>query len=65
MGPTLNDYLQRSGRANSPGVLEIRAVFGQAYALARQVVESRAKHQLTQVELSDKTGTSASPDQPD
>lgn len=64
VGRTLNDYLQRSERANSRAVLEARAVFDQAYALARQVVELREKHQLTQVELSEKTGIPG-PDQPD
>ncbi len=56
MGRTLQDYLQHSERANSPAVLEARAVFDQAYALARQVAELREKHQLTQVELAAKTG---------
>jgi XRE family transcriptional regulator, regulator of sulfur utilization len=56
VGRTLNDYLQRSERANSPAVREARAVFDQAYGIARQVVELREKHHLTQVELSEKTG---------
>jgi DNA-binding XRE family transcriptional regulator len=53
---TLNDYLERSGRANSAAVREARAVFDQAYGLARQIVELREKHGLTQVQLSEATG---------
>ncbi len=56
MGRTLSDYLQQSERANSAGVLEARAVFAQAYSIARQVVELREKHSMTQVELSERTG---------
>lgn len=56
MARTLNDYLQRSERANAEGVREARAVFDQAYGVARQVIELREKHQLTQVELAEKTG---------
>jgi ribosome-binding protein aMBF1 (putative translation factor) len=56
MARTLNDYLTRSGRANSAAVREARAVFDQAYSLARQIVELREKHGLTQVQLSEATG---------
>jgi ribosome-binding protein aMBF1 (putative translation factor) len=56
MARTLNDYLQRSERANSKGVREARAVFDQAYGVARQIVELREKHRLTQIELSEKSG---------
>ena len=56
MGRTLNDFLQQSERANSPAVREARAVFDQVYGIARQVVELRDKHHLTQVKLSEKTG---------
>lgn len=56
MARTLNDYLQRSERANSPEVLAARAVFDQAYGIARQVIELREKHGLTQAELAEKTG---------
>jgi DNA-binding XRE family transcriptional regulator len=56
MARTLSDYLQRSERANAEGVREARAVFDQAYGVARQVIELRDKHQLTQVELAEKTG---------
>jgi DNA-binding XRE family transcriptional regulator len=53
---TLNEYLKRSERANSPAVREARAVFDQAYGLARQIAELREKHGLTQVQLSEATG---------
>jgi DNA-binding XRE family transcriptional regulator len=56
MTRTLNDYLQRSQRAQSEDVRSARAVFDQAYGVARQLIELREKHQLTQVELSEKTG---------
>lgn len=56
MARTLNDYLERSGRANSAAVREARAVFDQAYSLARQIMELREKHGLTQVQLSEATG---------
>jgi len=56
MAPTLNDYLQRSERTNSAAVREARAVFDQAYSVAGQIIDLRKKHQLTQVELSEKTG---------
>lgn len=51
---TLDDYRQQSKRANSPEVSAARAVFGNAYGVARQVIEFREKHHLTQVELADK-----------
>jgi DNA-binding XRE family transcriptional regulator len=53
---TLDDYLKDSGRAKSPGVVPARAVFDQAYGIARQIVELRAQHQLTQIELAERTG---------
>ena len=56
MARTLNEYLKRSERANSPAVREARAVFDQAYGLARQIAELREKHGLTQVQLSEATG---------
>jgi DNA-binding XRE family transcriptional regulator len=56
MARTLDDYLERSKRANSPEVSAARAVFDQAYGIARQLTELREKHQLTQVELAEKTG---------
>jgi transcriptional regulator with XRE-family HTH domain len=37
-------------------VLEARPVFDQAYALARQVVGLREKHELTRLELAVKAG---------
>lgn len=56
MGRTLNDHLQRSKRANSEGVRQARAVFDQAYAIARQVIELRERHGLTQLELAKLSG---------
>jgi DNA-binding XRE family transcriptional regulator len=56
LGRTLNDYLQRSKRAKSDGVRQARAVFDQAYTIARQVIELREKHGLTQVELAKRCG---------
>jgi ribosome-binding protein aMBF1 (putative translation factor) len=56
MARTLNDYLQQSERANSTAIREARAVFAQAYGLARQIMELRQKHGLTQVQLSEATG---------
>ena len=56
MARTLSDYLEQSERAHSPGVNVARSVFDQAYGIARQVVELREKHHLTQVELAEKTG---------
>ena len=56
MTRTLTDYLKESKRANSPGVKSARAVFDQAYGLARQVAELRQKHSLTQTELAEKVG---------
>lgn len=56
MARTLNDYLQRSEQANTAEVREARAVFDHAYAVARQVIELREKHGLTQTQLAEKTG---------
>lgn len=56
MARTLSDYLSDSKRANSPEVVDAQAVFEQAYGIARQVIELREKHHLTQVELAEKTG---------
>ena len=56
MARTLDDYLQRSKRANSKEVSAARAVFDQAYGIACQVTELREKQNLTQVELAEKTG---------
>jgi DNA-binding XRE family transcriptional regulator len=53
---TLDDYLQRSKRANSADVGAARAVFDQAYGIARQVTDLREKRRLTQVELAKKAG---------
>jgi ribosome-binding protein aMBF1 (putative translation factor) len=55
VGRTLSEYLEQSERANSSDVVEARAVFDQAYGIARQIIELRQKHHLTQVELSQKT----------
>ena len=44
MARTLDDYLQRSKRANSKEVSAARAVFDQAYGIACQVIELREKH---------------------
>jgi DNA-binding XRE family transcriptional regulator len=56
MARTLNDYLQRAEKANTPEVREARAIFDQAYGIARQVIELREKHGLTQVQLAEETG---------
>ena len=56
MARTFDDYLRRSTRANSPEVSAVRAVFDQAYGIARQVIELREKHLLTQVQLAEKAG---------
>jgi DNA-binding XRE family transcriptional regulator len=56
MGRTIDDYLQRSKRANTTEVSGARAVFDQAYGIACQVIELREKHNLTQVELAQKAG---------
>jgi DNA-binding XRE family transcriptional regulator len=53
---TLTDYLNESSRAKGADVTALRGVFEQAYRLARQIVELREKHQLTQIELAEKTG---------
>ncbi len=58
MARTLNDYLQRSEKANTAEVREARAIFDQAYGIARQVIELREKHGLTQVQLAEQTGIS-------
>lgn len=58
MARTLNDYLQRSEKANTAEVREARAIFDQAYGIARQVIELREKHGLTQVQLAQQTGIS-------
>jgi DNA-binding XRE family transcriptional regulator len=56
MARTLNDYLQRSEKANTAEVREARAIFDQAYGIARQIIELREKHGLTQVHLAEETG---------
>ncbi|MGA2531286.1 MAG: helix-turn-helix transcriptional regulator [Acidimicrobiales bacterium] len=56
MARTLDDYLQRSKRSNSKEVSVARAEFDQAYGTACQVIELREKHNLTQMELAEKTG---------
>ncbi len=56
MARMLDDYLKRSARASNPEVSAARAVFDQAYSLARQVTELREKHRLTQTELAQRTG---------
>jgi DNA-binding XRE family transcriptional regulator len=53
---TIDDYFQISKRASSPEVDAARAVFEQAYGLAREVVYLREKQHLTQVELAKKVG---------
>lgn len=56
MAGTLNEYLKESTRANTAEARALRGVFDQAYGLARQIVELREKHQLTQLVLAEKTG---------
>jgi DNA-binding XRE family transcriptional regulator len=56
MARTLDDYLERSKRANRREVSAARAVFGQVYGIARQVIDLREKHGLTQVALAEKAG---------
>ena len=56
MARTLDDYLVRSKRANSAAVRRARAVFDEAYPIARQVIELREKRGLTQLELAGITG---------
>lgn len=56
MARTLNDYLQRSEKANTAEVRAARAIFDQAYAIARQVIEMREKRGLTQTQLAEATG---------
>lgn len=56
MARTLNDYLAQSKKANTAEVSAARAVFDQAYGVARQLMDLREKHHLTQAELSEKTG---------
>ncbi len=51
MARTLNDYLSESKRSRSAVAEDARAVFEQAYRIARQVIELREKHGMTQVEL--------------
>jgi hypothetical protein len=51
MPRTLSNYQKDSKRANSRAVRRARAVFDPSYAIARQVLELRDKHGLTQVEL--------------
>ena len=58
MARKLSDYLAGSDRAATPAVVEMRAVFEQAYGLALQVAELREKHGLTQVQLANKCGLS-------
>ena len=58
MPRTLDDYLKRSKRTNSRQASAARAEFDQAYGIARQVIEIREKHSLTQVELAEKAGLS-------
>lgn len=58
MARTLDDFRKTSKRANSAEVREARAVFEQAYGIARQVIELREKHHLTQTELAEKAGIS-------
>lgn len=55
MASTLNDYLKTSP-ANAPRVAAAREAFERSYTLATQLIALREKHQLTQVELSEKTG---------
>jgi DNA-binding XRE family transcriptional regulator len=53
---TLDDWLKSSRRPRKTAVTDARSVFDQAYGLARQVVELREKHHLTQVDLAEKAG---------
>jgi DNA-binding XRE family transcriptional regulator len=56
MPRTLSNFQNESTRANSSEVRRARAVFDQSYAIARQVLELREKHGLTQVELANASG---------
>ncbi|MCA1703072.1 MAG: helix-turn-helix transcriptional regulator [Actinobacteria bacterium] len=56
MPRTPKDFQKESKRANSEPVRRARAVFDQSYTIARQVLELREKHGLTQVELAQASG---------
>jgi ribosome-binding protein aMBF1 (putative translation factor) len=56
MPRTLRDFQKESKRANSEQVRRARAVFDQSYDIARQVLELREKHGLTQVQLAKASG---------
>ena len=56
MPRTLSDFQKESKRANSSEVRRARAIFDQSYAIARQVLELREKHGLTQVGLAKASG---------
>lgn len=56
MARTLNDFQKDSTRAKSEPVRRDREVFDQTYTIARQVLELREKHGLTQVELATASG---------
>ena len=55
---TLDDYLKESEAAGETAVLELQAVFEQAYRIALQVAELREKHGLTQAQLAERSGLS-------
>lgn len=56
MPRTLSDFQKDSKRAKSEPVRRARAIFDQTYTIARQVLELREKHGLTQVELATASG---------
>lgn len=56
MPRTLSDFQNDSKRATSEPVRRARTLFDQTYTIARQVLELREKHGLTQVELAAASG---------
>ena len=52
----LSDHLKDSASANSPEVLEARAVFNQGYSVTRQIAELREKRHVTRIDLAEKAG---------
>lgn len=56
MPRTLSDFQKDSKRAQSEPVRRARAAFDQTYTIARQVLDLREKHGLTQVELAKASG---------
>lgn len=56
MARTLSDFLATSKRATNDDVAAAQATFAPAYKLARQLIELREKHGMTQVDLSVASG---------